>query len=125
MPWTLSQLENAIRASWDEQTCDPAEPEWQPTNPARGQRVATTTVLHDLLGGQLLIAKVYVDGEQRGFHAWNRLVGGVEIDLTRDQFSPEESVGEPDVVDRPSDKPLRIQAEYEVLLHRVNRRLSR
>ena len=87
--------------------------------------MATTAVLHDLLGGQLLIAKVYVDGEHRGFHAWNRLAGGVEIDLTREQFGPEESLGEPDVVDRPSDKPLRIQKQYQLLLHRVNQHLAR
>ena len=114
MPWTLAQLEQAIRLSWDEQTCDPAEPEpWSPDNPSRGQCVATTAVLHDYLGGDMLIAEVFVDGEQRGHHAWNRLAGGGEIDLTRAQFRPDESLGEPRVIARPTDRPMRIQAQYE------------
>jgi hypothetical protein len=125
MPWTLAQLEQAIRHSWDEQTCDPAEPEpWNPDNPSRGQCVATTAVLHDYLGGDMLIAEVYVDGERRGHHAWNRLAGGGEIDLTSAQFRPEESVGEPRVIARPTDRPMRIQAQYELLRDRVQARLT-
>jgi hypothetical protein len=125
MPWTLTELEQAIRASWDERTCDPAEPlPWNPENPGRGQCVATTAVIHDLLGGQMLIAEVYVDGEQRGHHAWNRLAANTEIDLTGDQFGPEESLGAPRVIQRSPGQPMRIQAQYELLRDRVQRRLS-
>jgi hypothetical protein len=121
----LTDLELAIRSSWDALTCDPAEPEpWSADNPSRGQCVATTAVLHDYLGGDMLIAEVYVDGEQQGHHAWNRLAGGAEIDLTSAQFRPEESVGEPRVVARPSERPMRIQAQYELLRDRVRQRLS-
>ncbi len=123
--WTLSQIEDAVRASWDAQTCDPAqEGGWSPLKPSRGQCVATAAVLHDLLGGGLLIAKVYVDGQQRGFHGWNRLVGGLEIDLTRDQFTADESIGEAREIARPADEPLRIQAQYAVLRERVLARLG-
>ena len=122
--WTLSQLEDAIRASWDALTCDPAEEgSWSPSHPSRGQCVATAAVVHDLLGGELLIAQVYVDGQHRGFHGWNRLAAGIEIDLTRDQFRADESVGEPQTIARPAEKPLRVQAQYEVLRDRVLARL--
>ena len=124
MPWTLTDLESAIRSSWDEQTRDPAELEpWSCDNPSRGQCVATTAVLHDLLGGDMLIADVYVDGEQRGHHAWNRLSGGGEIDLTRTQFHAGESIGKPRVIERPADQPMRIHAQYELLRDRVQARL--
>lgn len=123
--WTLSEIEDAVRASWDGHTCDPAqEGGWSPEKPSRGQCVATAAVLHDLLGGELLIAKVYVDGQHRGFHGWNRLAGGLEIDLTRDQFAANESVGEAREIARPTDEPLRIQAQYEVLRYRVLARLA-
>ena len=72
----------------------------------------------------MLIADVYVDGQQRGHHAWNRLSGGGEIDLTRAQFRSEESIGEPRVVPRPADQPMRIQAQYELLRDRVQARLA-
>jgi hypothetical protein len=69
--------------------------DWTPDNPARGQCGATTLVLHDLLGGEIADAEVS-DGERvPGRHSWLRTPGGLEIDLTREQFRPTEIVGEP------------------------------
>ena len=59
------------------------------------------------------------DGTQRGFHWWNRLVGGVEVDLTRGQFQRGEVVQEPRVMARPSGAPKRGEDQYRLLRERV------
>ena len=102
---SLADIERAIRSCWSEQTCDPlALDEWSSDNPGRGQCAATALVVQDLLGGELLLAEVLnADGSRQGLHYWNRLASGVEVDLTRDQFSATEIVQEPDVVPRPPD----------------------
>lgn len=64
----------------------------------------TALVVQDLVGGELLLADVYNhDGSTQGVHYWNRLAGGLEIDLTREQFSASEVVQSPSVVERPAD----------------------
>lgn len=120
--WTLSQLEQAIRSAWSLDTCDPspqARSEWRPDNPARGQCGVTALVLHDLLGGELLIAPVTAADQPAGWHYWNRLAGSTEVDLTRDQFGPGEQVGDPKVVTRPAGPPRRGAAQYALLRDRV------
>jgi hypothetical protein len=49
-------------------------------------------VIQDLLGGDLMVADVEYDGRVEGLHYWNVTPGGVELDLTRDQFTPGESL---------------------------------
>src|SRR6185503_10519308 len=85
--WTLEQVEVAVRSGWALDTCFPspqALAQWSPDNPARGQCGPTALVLQDLLGGELLLAAVTADGRPTGWHYWNRLTGGVEVDLTRE-----------------------------------------
>jgi hypothetical protein len=48
--WSFAELETAIRACWDEQTCDPAV-NWDPDDPAAGHCGVTSMALRDLLGG--------------------------------------------------------------------------
>jgi hypothetical protein len=125
--WTLRQLEDAVRSAWALDTCFPspeALAEWSPANPARGQCGVTALVLHDLLGGDLLLAAVTVDGRRTGWHYWNRLAGGTEVDLTREQFGPHETVGEPTVVTRPDGPPRRAADQYERLRARVHAALT-
>ena len=84
-----------------------------PDTPARGQCGATALTLHDLLGGDLLLAEVLLpDGSRQGWHWWNRLPGGEEVDLTREQFAPHERVQPPRVVVRPPGPPRRSRAQY-------------
>src|SRR5215210_2360858 len=45
-------------------------------------------VVQDILGGDLILAEVHINGVKDGNHYWNRLPGGTEVDLTRDQFVP-------------------------------------
>ena len=95
-PPDLDTLSDAIAASWSAETCDPSDLEdWHEGNPSRGQCGVSALVINDYLGGDLLLARVSVDGVERSFHYWNRLPDGHEVDLTRAQFLPNESVGEP------------------------------
>jgi hypothetical protein len=125
---TLAQIEDAIRASWGRDTADKGDG-WTPENPSRGQCDVTSLVVQDIFGGELLAAGVFRDGERVESHMWNRLPGGIELDLTRDQFTNGEVIGEPSVRERPAefepDHPRYHRYEaYLVLAHRVQERLT-
>jgi uncharacterized protein (DUF952 family) len=119
---SLADIERVIRASWSRETCDPVDRDaWSPENPARGQCAVTALVVQDLCGGELLLAEVhYPDGSRQGVHYWNRLGGGVEVDLTRDQFAAGEVVQAPEPVARPADlSPGRLYPQYQALSRAV------
>jgi hypothetical protein len=86
----------------------------------------TALVLQEILGGELLLADVLnEDGSQQGVHFWNRLRGGLEVDLTRGQFTPSEVVQSPKIIDRPSDLSTgRLYPQYLALASAVEKRLS-
>jgi hypothetical protein len=122
--WTLADVERAFRDSWGADTCDPVDrADWHPGNPSRGQCGPTALVLHDLFGGDLVLGEVLVAGEQTGVHWWNRFGAGLEVDLTRDQFRPDEEVVGGRVVERPPGSPNRCREEYELLRDRVLSRM--
>jgi hypothetical protein len=123
---SLAAIEAAIRESWGAESCDPVDQPWSAANAARGQCGTTALVVQDLLGGELLLAEVlFPDGTRQGMHYWNRLAGGVEVDLTREQFRGGEAVQEPTVVERPADlSGGRCYAEYVLLAERVRGRLG-
>ncbi|GAA3483552.1 MULTISPECIES: YunG family protein [Streptomyces] len=124
-PLLLADIEAAVRAGWGADTSTPDHrPHWTPDNPARDQCGVTALVLNDLLGGELIRGEVRVDGERTDFHWWNRLGMGVEIDLTREQFGPEEIVTGGTVIPRPAEI-VRLREEYELLRGRVLDRLGR
>ncbi|UCM87894.1 YunG family protein [Streptomyces marincola] len=123
-PLLLADVERAVRASWGADTCTPEyRARWTPDNPARDQCGVTAMVLNDLLGGDLLRGEVRVAGQRTDFHWWNRLGMGVEIDLTREQFAPDEIVTEGVVIPRPPTI-VRLREEYELLRDRVLQRLA-
>jgi len=122
---TAVELQALLRAAWGPDTCYPAaSEEWRPDNPARDQCGMTALVVHDLLGGDLIVGEVHVDGIKVGNHYWNRLPDGTEIDLTAEQFLPEECIVNGQVVVRPPDAPRRHRQQYELLSDRVLRRLA-
>jgi hypothetical protein len=127
MTWTLADIEGIIRSSWGPGTFPPDahNPVWDPTNPARGQCGVTTLVVHDLLGGDLVRAEVHVAGERVDFHWWNLLPGGVEVDLTRDQFGPGEILTAATAMARPTTPMKRGRQEYLTLRGRVFEALGR
>ncbi|MFJ2766437.1 hypothetical protein [Streptomyces sp. NPDC087300] len=123
-PLLLTDIESAVRASWGADTCMlDSKDRWPPENPARDQCGVTALVLHDLLGGELVRGEVHVDGVRTDYHWWNRLGAGVEIDLTREQFAPEEIVTGGTVVARPPEI-VRCREEYELLRSRVLAKLD-
>ncbi len=123
---TLDEVTAAVRAAWCRETCDDGDlADWTPANPARGQCGVTALVLHDLFGGDLLLAEVLrPDGSRQGVHWWNRLPDGTEVDLTRGQFAPGEVVQEPRVVIRPPGLPRRGAAQYLALRDAVDAALG-
>ncbi len=125
--YLLTDIEQALRDSWSAETCTPEyRDRWTPDNPARDQCGVTAMVLNDLLGGELIRGEVHVDGVRTDFHWWNRLGMGVEIDLTREQFGPEEVVVGGDVIARPPvGEWRRLQEEYAILRDRVAEGLGR
>jgi hypothetical protein len=64
---TRQDLEAAIRAAWALDTCDPVDADdWSAANPSRGQCGPTALTIHDVLGGELLIAEVLRTDGSRG-----------------------------------------------------------
>ncbi|KIF77198.1 hypothetical protein QR77_31710 [Streptomyces sp. 150FB] len=123
----LTDIERALRDSWSAETCTPEfRPRWSSDNPARDQCGVTAMVVNDLLGGELIRGEVHVGGERTDYHWWNRLGSGIEIDLTREQFGPEEVVVGGTVIPRPpAAEWRRLREEYELLRERVAEKLSR
>ncbi|MFF4403177.1 hypothetical protein ACFY2W_26650 [Streptomyces sp. NPDC001262] len=126
-PLFLTDIEQAVRSSWSAETCTPEfRSRWSPDNPARDQCGVTAMMLHDLLGGELIRGEVLVEGRRVDYHWWNRLGTGIEIDLTREQFGPEEIVTGGVVIPRPpATEWCRLREEYELLRDRVMERLGR
>ncbi|MFB7178897.1 alpha/beta fold hydrolase [Streptomyces sp. NPDC056257] len=121
-PWTLADLEAAIRAGWSAETSEPAgisKVPWTPENPAWGQCDITALVVQDLVGGDLVLGEVFHDGRPEGYHWWNLLPGGVRVDLTREQFRRGETVTPGRVVKRPGGRLGRRWEEYQLLRQRV------
>ena len=117
---SVQMLRPLLRAAWGPDTCDPHDLEnWRPDNPSRGQCGVTALVIQDLLGGDLILGEVYVGKSKVGHHYWNRLPDGSEVDLTADQFQPEEAVVGGQVKHRPADAPRRYRDQYELLRRRV------
>jgi hypothetical protein len=84
----------------------------------------TALVVQDVLGGDLILGEVQVEGVKVGNHYWNRLADGTEVDLTAEQFGPDELVVGGSVVIRPPDAPRRHREQYEILRARVMRALT-
>jgi hypothetical protein len=118
---TLADFERTIRSSLDGDTYpSDAKTPWNPAYPTRGQCGVVTLVVNDLLGGELLRGEVHVDGQRVDFHWWNRLHSGIEVDLTRDQFTGGEIITNTVAIARPPNTEMkRLHAEYELLHRRV------
>lgn len=65
------------------------------------------------------------DGSRQGFHYWNSLSSGMELALTREQFTSGEVIGEPRMVERPADVTCgRLAGQYHLLEAAVARKLE-
>jgi hypothetical protein len=111
--------------SWAADTCSPGDQaDWQPSNPAWGHCDITALIVNDVFRGDLVVGEVHLDAVQRGFHWWNRLSSGVELDLTREQFQAGQSIKEARVVERPAGPLPRRWQEYLLLRERVAKHLG-
>ncbi len=81
----------AIRANWGEDTCTPGQ--FSAAVPEKGQCDASSFVAWRYLGGDLVLAKVFVGGVETEHHYWNR-IDGQDLDLTRGQFTGTEEIRE-------------------------------
>ncbi|WP_109507730.1 YunG family protein [Nocardioides speluncae] len=123
--WSLLDLDRALRASWSVDTASPDDVDgWSPDNPAFGHCDVTALVVNDLFGGDLVMAEVYVDGAQRGYHWWNKLASGVELDLTLEQFRRGETLRDSRVRQRPPGPLPRRWDAYLLLRERVGAHLG-
>ena len=52
----------------------------------------------EYLGGSLQLAPVFLDGEQVEHHYWNLLTDDGELDLTGEQFTDGQRIGDPELV---------------------------
>lgn len=90
-PEEIDRVRQAIERSWSEATCAPGQ--WNPAVPAQGQCEVSSFVAWTHLGGDLVLGQVFRNGEFQEHHYWNRL-DGVDVDLTRAQFSDEHRIEE-------------------------------
>ncbi|NLU78474.1 hypothetical protein HCA58_08785 [Micromonospora sp. HNM0581] len=116
----LEVLGPVLRSSWGADTCDPHDArDWHAGNAARGQCGVTALIVQDLLGGELILGEVHAEDVKVGYHYWNRLADGREVDLTAVQFQHPEVVVGGQVQHRPPGPPRRCRQQYEILRHRV------
>lgn len=126
-PWSLSAIDQAVRACWAADTCSPDDLDragWQPDNPAWGHCDITALLVNDVFGGVLRVGEVRCGGEQQGYHWWNLLPSGVELDLTREQFRDGQTVTAARTVERPPGPLPRRWEAYLLLRERVTGRLG-
>jgi len=119
---SLDEVTAAIVGSWSHETCyarDDYVARGRCGDRSRGQCGTTALVLNDYLGGDLIVADVFVDGQKDGVHYWNRLPDGRVVDLTREQFRSNETLGTATVSKRPSGPPNKGLAQYTLLSNRV------
>ncbi|MFF3226822.1 hypothetical protein ACFYV7_28785 [Nocardia suismassiliense] len=125
--WDLLDIDRALRASWAADTCsvdDVARAAWQTDNPAWGHCDITALIVNDIFGGDLMTGEVWLGAEQHGFHCWNRLPSGIELDLTREQFRLGQIITAASAVERPRDRLPRRWDEYLLLRQRVTAHLG-
>lgn len=91
MAISLSTLEQIVRGEWCAETAwTPSE--WSSAKPAAGQCFSTSYVIKSLLGGEIVHAEILPHAQPKQRHSWNRFADGLEIDLTREQLSPEQGL---------------------------------
>ena len=109
----LRALRRAIEPGWDDRTAWRGR--WTAARPSLNQCAITAMLIQDLYGGDLVATTM--DGVP---HFYNRLPGGQEIDLTRDQFRRDAVAGRCEVRTRASlDANTDTVRRYRLLRDRV------
>lgn len=118
---TVVAIESAVRASWGPDTVYASDAYMTRGvgRLSRGQCGTTALVVHELLGGDLMVADVEHEGRVDGVHYWNVLPDGVEVDLTRDQLILDERLINPRRVAVPRNRSSPGEPAYLALRTRV------
>ena len=94
--WSVDAVAAAVRSGWGRDNC--AQPDdWTPERPSQTQCDASSFVAWEMLGGDLVLGRVTVDGVRTQHRCRNRL-DGLDVDLTADQFGDHEVATETAVV---------------------------
>jgi hypothetical protein len=126
---SLSDLTAALHKAWSGETSSWGD-EWPPDNPARGQCVASSLVVQDYYGGNLI--RFAVRGEEISEnHYCNLLDDGTLLDTTRSQYKvpvtlqvhPVTLAGYASVREKRLDDE-ETRTRYEVLKRRVDQILN-
>jgi hypothetical protein len=120
-----SKLRQAVRQSWDAETCYPVQKkEWKKELPEIGQCAVTALLLQDYLGGNIAF-------NEANDHFWNVLPNGDVVDLTRTQFrhpielTVDALCNRDEILhSREADRQNTFQ-RYELLKQRVENKLSK
>lgn len=123
----LPEIESAVRASWGPDTSYASDAYMArgADRLSRGQCGTTALVVHELLGGELMVADLEHSGRVDGVHYWNVLPDGVEVDLTRDQLTADERLVDPRRVTVPRNRSSAGEPAFLVLRARVALALER
>jgi hypothetical protein len=119
MKISLKKLENAIKKSWDRETCH-YKFIWdnKKLSESAGHCRVVSLIVQDFFGGEIMYS--YVHGNPRWDHYWNKLSDDKEIDLTQDQFPKNIKFVKPKLISR--NKVLsskRTKKGYKILKRRV------
>lgn len=108
---TLESLRMSLHHAWGPDTILPNY-RFDEKRPSRGQCVPTALVVQDCLGGNILCTWVAEEGRKGiEMHYWNELPGGLEVDLTRDQYSDKAVFGQTKVRTRTFSASTRRRAD--------------
>jgi hypothetical protein len=77
----LSELEKALKASWNIDTSQ----SYLPERPSSGQCAVTALVIQDYFGGEIVRTHAMLPNGKLESHYFNR-INGEDIDLTKGQF---------------------------------------
>lgn len=81
---SIHHLEKILNISWSKNSSySPGD--WTKDNPALGQCAVTALIIQDLIGGEIVWAKVLIPNGEKSSHYFN-LINGTETDITRRQF---------------------------------------
>lgn len=120
---SIDDVLKALQESWSLESTE--EPEnWTPSNPSRGQCGISSLIINDYFGGKLVLWKVFLRGEQVGFHYSNELPNGIPFDSTGDQFWESEELKDPSSFERPEKPPKNGADRYLNLSNLVRSKLE-
>ena len=122
----LRELELCLESSWGRDTCYSSMREgWSRDNPANGQCTATSLVVKDYFGGDIIFCFAITPNGGREPHFFNRLKDG-DVDLTRRQFPDGTVFVEERVMEKEHilSMPNGVTDRYTILKERTQQALS-